>query len=247
MRYFYIQLYEDYMIYCFDLDGTLCESVMDGDYMKAIPIQKAIDKVNSLYDEGNEIIIFTGRGSSSGIDWSDRTKDQLNRWNLKHHRLIMNVKPTYDIVIDDKAVNAADWRKNNCGTRGVLAGAFDLIHPGYVRMFEFCKRKCDHLTVLLHDDPSVERKKLKPVHSVNERIEILSSLKYIDAIIPYSTEEDLYQLFKTGNYDVRFLGDDYYDKGYTGQDLNMKIIFINRNHGYSTTALKQKIALSFGE
>jgi glycerol-3-phosphate cytidylyltransferase len=235
------------MIYCFDLDGTLCESVTDGDYMKAKPMTKAIQKVNELYDDGHKVIIFTGRGSSSGLDWTVQTKDQLERWGIKHHNLIMNVKPTYDIVIDDKAVNAAEWRKQNCGVRGNIAGAFDLVHPGYIRMFKECKTKCDHLTVLLHEDPSVERSKLKPVQTLEERIEILSSLVYVDEIIPYKTEEDLYWLLKTQNYDIRFLGEDYLSRDYTGSDLNQKVHFINRDHGYSTTQLKEKIAQSLKE
>lgn len=235
------------MIYCFDLDGTLCESVSDGDYTKAKPLTKAIDKVNELFDAGNEILIFTGRGSSSGKDWTVQTKEQLEKWKLKHHKLIMNVKPTYDVVIDDKAINAEEWRRRNCGVRGVLAGAFDIIHPGYVKMFQFAKTKCEHLTVLLHEDPSVERDKLSPVHTLEERIEILSAIKWIDEIIPYKTEEDLHYLLKTQNYDVRLLGEDYADRGYTGDDLQMRIIFVGRDHGYSTTKLKKKIAISYNE
>ena len=234
------------MIYCFDLDGTLCDFVTDGDYMKAIPFQYAINKVNKLYDEGNEIIIFTGRGSSSGIDWTEKTSNQIESWGLKYHKLIMNKKPTYDVVIDDKAINAAEWRKLNCGRRGVLAGAFDLIHPGYVKMFKYAKQNCDHLTVLLHADPSTQRQKLKPVHTVEERVELLLSIKFVDHVIVYESEEELYELLSYGNYDVRFLGDDYKTKSYTASDLDIEIMFINRDHGYSTTKLKQQICESMG-
>lgn len=235
------------MIYCFDLDGTLCELVTDGDYTKAKPILKAIEKVNQLYNEGHNIVIFTGRGSSSGIDWTIQTKEQLQKWNLKHHKLIMNTKPTYDIVVDDKAINAEEWRRKNCGIRGVLAGAFDLIHPGYVRMFKFAKTKCEHLTVLLHEDPSVERDKMPPVHTLEERIEILSSIKWIDEIITYKTEKELYNLLKHNKYDIRLLGEDYSDRGYTGNDLNMRVVFVSRDHAYSTTSLKEKIATNYNE
>lgn len=229
------------MIYCFDLDGTLCTSVLDSDYTKAEPLVAAICKVNDLFDAGNQIVIFTGRGSSSGKDWTDFTRNQIDGWGLKYHKLITNKKPTYDILIDDKAINAADWRKYNCGTRGVIAGAFDLIHPGYCRLFKFCKEHCDHLTVLLHDDPSIERNKLKPVHTVDERIEILFSIKYIDGIEVYKTERDLYDKLKNGNFNFRFLGSDYKNKSFTGIDLNIPVIFENRTHDYSTTKLKIKI------
>lgn len=238
---------KDKKIYCFDLDETLCSKAVNGDYATAKPFKKAIQKVNELFDDGHNILIFTGRGSSSGKNWEELTVKQLNQWKVKHHKLIMNKKPTYDVVIDDKAINAAEWRKKNCGKRGVVAGAFDLIHPGYCKLFHFCKENCDHLTVLLHDNPSLERNKIKPIHSLNERIEILSSIKFIDEVKSYETEKDLHELLKIGKYDVRFLGDDYKDKKITGHDLPIPILYTDRLHGYSTTNLKKKIAESYME
>jgi len=233
------------MIYCFDLDGTLCTSVNTGDYMDAKPLFKAIDYVNDLYNQGHKIIIFTGRGSSSGIDWTEKTTAQVYSWGIKHHELILNRKPTYDVVIDDKAINALEWRKTNCGIKGVLAGAFDLIHPGYCRMFAECKQKCDHLTVLLHEDPSIERAKKKPVHTVEERKEILLSMKNVDDVITYKTELGLENLLCSKVFDVRFLGDDYINSSYTGKNLPIKVEFISRSHGYSTTKLKNLIHYSY--
>ena len=76
-------------IYCFDLDETLCTRAINGDYGTAKPLVKAISKVNELFDSGNTILIFTGRGSSSGKNWEDLTANQLNEWGLKHHKLIL--------------------------------------------------------------------------------------------------------------------------------------------------------------
>ena len=98
------------MIYCFDLDETLCTKALNGDYATAKPIQEAIDQVNRLRLLGNKILIFTGRGSSSGKDWVTLTQKQLKDWGVDHVELIMNRKPTYDLIIDDKAINAVEWR-----------------------------------------------------------------------------------------------------------------------------------------
>ena len=58
---------------------------------------------------------------------------------------------------------------------GVIAGNFDVIHPGYIHMFKECQRKCDQLIILLHADPTIERPiKLKPVLSVHDRREMLT-------------------------------------------------------------------------
>ena len=126
---------------------------------------------------------------------------------------------------------------------GVIAGNFDVIHPGYIRMFNECKEHCTRLIVLLHEDPSIERpEKLKPILSVAERREMLISLEMIDEVITYSTEKILYEFIKGIDPDIRFLGDDYIGKDFTGKDLGTLIHYINRDHGWSTTKYKQLIA-----
>lgn len=126
---------------------------------------------------------------------------------------------------------------------GVLAGNFDVMHPGYIKMFKECKLKCNHLTVLLHTDPTIERpEKLKPILSVEERTEMLLELRSVDEVKTYTLEAELYDLLKEGDYSIRFLGSDYIDKTYTGDKLNSSIYYINRDHGWSTTKFKQKIA-----
>ena len=126
---------------------------------------------------------------------------------------------------------------------GVIAGNFDVIHPGYIHMFDECKNYCDTLLLLLHDDPSVERpEKIKPILSLDERTMILNSLKQIDRIITYQTESDLYEILMNKKIDVRFLGDDYRDKSFTGVDLDIPIHYLDRSHGWSTTKFKKLIA-----
>lgn len=104
---------------CFDLDGTLCTNTM-GNYSEAKPLKQAIKKVNELYEEGHHIIIFTARymGKSEGdIEKAyeigyDFTTEQLKRWGIKYHKLILG-KPEYDIIIDDKSIfYRDDWYEN---------------------------------------------------------------------------------------------------------------------------------------
>tara|TARA_R100000664_G_scaffold11635_1_gene18872 strand:+ start:3667 stop:4095 length:429 start_codon:yes stop_codon:yes gene_type:complete len=129
---------------------------------------------------------------------------------------------------------------------GFIAGNFDVIHPGYVKMFKDAKNVCDWLIVALHDDPSLEREhKLKPVLSVDERIEILKILEPVDEVIPYQTESDLYELLQRVSPDIRILGDDYVDKDYTGKDLDIPVYFHKRCRKWSTTLFKKKISESF--
>tara|TARA_B100001094_G_scaffold164959_2_gene159707 strand:- start:16480 stop:16881 length:402 start_codon:yes stop_codon:yes gene_type:complete len=128
---------------------------------------------------------------------------------------------------------------------GMIAGNFDVIHMGYIYMFDECADNCDHLICFLHDDPSEERpNKLKPIHTLAERKMMLKSFVQIKEIIPYSTEAELYKLISSRSIDLRFLGDDYKNKEYTGKDLNIPIHYLDRSHGWSTTKFKKLIAAS---
>lgn len=125
---------------------------------------------------------------------------------------------------------------------GLTAGSFDLLHPGYIRMFAAAKQGCDHLIVALQGDPTLDRpEKCKPVQSLNDRIEILSALKYVDQIVTYNTEVELLQLLKNTHHDFRVLGTDYEDKNYTGKELGVPVLWVKRDHDYSTTALKEAV------
>jgi glycerol-3-phosphate cytidylyltransferase len=127
--------------------------------------------------------------------------------------------------------------------KGVIAGNFDVMHPGYIKMFKEAAKECDCLIVLLHTDPSIERPhKLKPILSVEERKEMLMELKSICDVFVYTYEAQLLDLLTLGEFDIRFLGDDYIGKPYTGDNLKIPIHYLNRDHGWSTTKYKNLIA-----
>ena len=237
------------MKYCFDLDGTICDTPLRKEdlkpgYLESTPYPFMVEQVNQLYDEGNHIIIMTARGRGSGIDWTKLTIEQLDRWGVKYHDLEpMFHKPTADIFIDDKGINVEEWKKTRPEKKGIIAGAFDVIHPGYIQMFKDAKTHCNHLTIALHDDPSTERShKLKPVQTVEERKEILLSIRYIDDVVSYKTEEEYLTYLRSGDYDMRFIGTDYINGEYTGKDINIDIVWLDREtHDYSTTRMKRLI------
>ncbi len=128
---------------------------------------------------------------------------------------------------------------------GFTAGAFDLCHAGHMLMFEEAKTQCDYLIVALHSDPTIDRPdtKNKPIMSVHERMIILKGIKYIDEILTYDTEVDLYNLLKENklDIDVRILGVEYKGKQFTGHDLPLPVYFNTRDHGFSTTELRERV------
>ena len=97
-----------------DIDDTIChydnydgpevevsseKQTINTKYLQAEPIQKNIDKINKLYDEGNEITYYSARGSATGVDWFDITMRQLKRWGCKFHNVSVGRKPAYVLLI----------------------------------------------------------------------------------------------------------------------------------------------------
>ena len=96
---------------CFDIDGVICKIVANNNYKNAKPLKKNINMVNTLYEKGFNIILFTARymgRSKENIELAKKrgfklTSDQLKTWNVKYNKLIFG-KPSFDLVIDDKSI-----------------------------------------------------------------------------------------------------------------------------------------------
>lgn len=132
---------------------------------------------------------------------------------------------------------------------GFTCSTFDLLHAGHVLMLDECRANCDMLVVGLQSDPTLDRPdtKNRPVQGMFERWTQLNACRYVDEIIPYSTEEDLMNLLKTQRFSVRFVGEDYMGRDFTGRqwciDNGVEIFYNSRKHGFSTTALRKKMTL----
>ena len=125
---------------------------------------------------------------------------------------------------------------------GITFGSFDLCHYGHVLMFEECKQYCDYLIVGVQSDPSIDRpEKNSPIQSHEERLGLISSIKFVDEVKSYSTESSLVDMLKEINPDVRILGADHRGKEFTGHKLDIKCIFNSRDHGYSTSELRRRV------
>ena len=126
---------------------------------------------------------------------------------------------------------------------GIVASCFDLFHAGHVLMLMEAKENCDRLVVALQSDPTIDRpEKNKPVQALSERYIQLEACKYVDQIIPYDTEADLLNLLTGYDWDVRFLGDDYFHRDdYTGYGLDLQVKFLSRKHDYSSSGLRDRI------
>jgi glycerol-3-phosphate cytidylyltransferase len=130
--------------------------------------------------------------------------------------------------------------------RGFACGVFDLYHPGHVLMLRECRQHCDHLTIAINKatqfDSHINPGKRAPFFNTDERRLILESIRYVDETLLYETEEELTEIMRSGNFDVRFLGDDYKGRPITAEDAITRIHFIDRSHGYSTSMYVQRFS-----
>ena len=133
---------------------------------------------------------------------------------------------------------------------GFTCSSFDLFHAGHYLMLEDAKKQCDYLIVGLQRDPTIDesyrvetggKNKNKPIQSFEERYIQVKGCKYIDEIVEYTTEEELYKLLIEIEPSVRILGNDWEGKKYTGYDLDIPIYFHNRDHEYSTSNLRKRV------
>ena len=126
---------------------------------------------------------------------------------------------------------------------GFTCSCFDLFHAGHVMMLKEAKTQCDYLIVGLQTDPTIDRPhKNKPIQSILERYIQLEACKYVDQIVPYATEKDLQDLLTSYPIDVRIIGEEYKNQRFTGYDLPMSVYFNSRQHSFSSTELRERIA-----
>ena len=129
---------------------------------------------------------------------------------------------------------------------GITCSTFDLLHAGHIIMLEECKQYCDYLICALQVDPSLDRQdKNKPIQSLVERYIQLNAVKWVDQIIPYTTEAELIEIFQACPIDVRIIGSDYIGKEFTAKEVcderGIEIVYNKRDHKYSSTSLRKKV------
>jgi glycerol-3-phosphate cytidylyltransferase len=130
---------------------------------------------------------------------------------------------------------------------GITFSTFDLLHAGHVAMLSEAKNHCDYLIAGLQTDPTIDRPdtKNKPVQSIVERQIQLAATRYVDETVVYQTEKDLEDILLTLPIDVRILGIEYKDKGFTGENIcierGIEIVYNKRDHSFSSSSLRKRI------
>lgn len=129
---------------------------------------------------------------------------------------------------------------------GYTAGVFDLFHIGHLNLLKNARGMCDRLIVGVTVDDLVLYKNKRAVIPFNERIEIVRSIKYVDAAVPQE-DMDKVAMCKKLNADILFVGDDWYKtpKWETLQkeleELNIKVVYFPYTKGTSSTLINETL------
>jgi glycerol-3-phosphate cytidylyltransferase len=131
---------------------------------------------------------------------------------------------------------------------GITFSTFDLLHAGHIAMLSEAKNHCDYLICGLQTDPTIDRPDSKnpPVQTIVERQIQLAATRYVDEVVIYQTEEDLRDLLLVLPIDVRIIGVEYQDKEFSGKDIceqrGIKVIYNGRDHSFSSSSLRKRVA-----
>jgi D-beta-D-heptose 7-phosphate kinase/D-beta-D-heptose 1-phosphate adenosyltransferase len=117
-------------------------------------------------------------------------------------------------------------------------GSFDVLHIGHIRLLEYAST-LGSVKVGIDTDDRIKtlKGKNRPFNLLNERIEFLHSIKYIDSIDIFNTTEQLIDLIKHYQPDYMVIGSDYKDKSIVGSEYIKEIVYFDRIKNKSTTEI----------
>lgn len=131
-------------------------------------------------------------------------------------------------------------------TIGYTAGVFDLFHIGHLNLLKNAKGMCDKLIVGVTTDELVAYKNKKAVIPFEERLEIVRSIKYVDAVVAQKDMDKL-TMCRELKADMLIVGDDWYNtpkwNAYEEEfaEYGIKIVYFPYTQGTSSTLINETL------
>lgn len=129
---------------------------------------------------------------------------------------------------------------------GYTTGVYDLFHIGHLNLLRNAKAMCDKLIVGVTTDELVSYKFKRSVIPFNERLEIVRSIRYVDAVIPQESMDKM-EMWDKIRFDIMFVGDDWYKSEKWEQleaefrNVGVKIIYFPYTKGTSSTLINETL------
>lgn len=125
---------------------------------------------------------------------------------------------------------------------GYTSGVYDLFHIGHLNLLKNAKGMCDKLVVGVTTDDLVLYKGKRAVIPFEDRLEIVRSIKYVDAVIPQENMDKV-TMCKKLKANILFVGDDWYAtekwERYEEElrNINVRIVYFPYTQGISSTII----------
>lgn len=128
---------------------------------------------------------------------------------------------------------------------GYTAGVFDMFHIGHLNILQRAKEQCDYLIVGVSTDELVRQEKQKnPIISYEERVQIVSAIRFVDEVVPQENKNKL-GAWEKYKFDKMFVGDDWkgtpawegYEKQFSA--IGVEIVYLPHTDGISSTSLTE--------
>jgi D-beta-D-heptose 7-phosphate kinase/D-beta-D-heptose 1-phosphate adenosyltransferase len=116
-------------------------------------------------------------------------------------------------------------------------GCFDVLHPGHFELLKYARSLGDYLIVAIDSDRKVAEMKgpERPIFSQNDRLTMLTGIRYVDIVYVFDTKKDLEDLLESIKPDILVVGSDWKGKEVVGSQYAKAVRFFNRLGDYSTT------------
>ena len=118
-------------------------------------------------------------------------------------------------------------------------GCFDILHRGHIELFRYAKSLGNWLVVGVDTDERVRSSKgdSRPFNTIEDRVAMLQSIKYINEVRVFDSNEELDTQVLLSGAKVMVVGSDYKDKEVIGSRHVKEVKFFDRIEGYSTTKI----------
>jgi D-beta-D-heptose 7-phosphate kinase/D-beta-D-heptose 1-phosphate adenosyltransferase len=121
-------------------------------------------------------------------------------------------------------------------------GTFDVLHMGHIKLFQEARKLAGPKGIVVVGTDSDERIRTlkgptRPINDLFDRVDFLRSIKYIDDIVAFSSEDALIANIKRYSPDIILIGDDYIGKRVVGGEFAKQIIYFPRYGGLSSSKI----------
>lgn len=130
---------------------------------------------------------------------------------------------------------------------GYAPGVYDLFHVGHLNVLRNARERCDRLVAgVVSDEKTLHSKGRTPVVPLNERLEIVKSIRFVDAAVIESVPTKL-DMWQRVPFDVIFKGDDWHntEKGDALERdfsaVGVEVVYLPYTVQTSSTMLKRSL------